>query len=131
MSIPVLRILTARSKLGFGKWHDLRISHILLLDGGIGYLRWCYFKIANISFADDVLGELYLSESTKIAKPGVISDEKWDEYGKYISDNTSEPEKKSRAKKIHKEHIRSLVYNKKFQAKILSKDYLRRKNHGH
>ena len=55
-----------KSTLGFGKYHSDKIERLTYKDKQ--YLRWVYYNSSNISFVDEVLGLLSITD--KIPKPG-------------------------------------------------------------
>ena len=64
-TVTTLRVLSRKSKIGFGKHHDLTVADLLIADRQ--YLIWLYYNNAMISFASDIVDEL---ELIPIAKPG-------------------------------------------------------------
>ena len=67
-----LRKLTLKSKLGFGKYSDETVQHLIDRKGrkAICYLRWAYFNLSKISFVDDLLiNVLKISKEDLIQKP--------------------------------------------------------------
>lgn len=91
----LLRKLTLKSKLGFGKYlrytqkdsktkdivDEYTIQDILshdnsntiipnILGNEHSYLRWIYFQMENITFIDEILDELGIYEKYRIKKPG-------------------------------------------------------------
>lgn len=62
-----MRKLTLKSKLGYGKYGDLTIQSILNIRG-YKYLAWVYYCQSEITFMDDVLALIGISQ--KINKPG-------------------------------------------------------------
>ena len=62
------RILTEKSRLGFGKFGVLTIKDILTIDKG-EYLAYCYYCISKISFTDTILESIGVTD--RIAKPGI------------------------------------------------------------
>ena len=67
--VTLLRKLTEKSVFGFGKYNGLTIRQVLDLNHP-QYLRWIYFNINEISFVDEILGEIKISENYRIKKPG-------------------------------------------------------------
>ena len=65
----LLRKLTRKSCLQFGKYQDVNIQSILNLKRH-RYLRWVYFNMSMITFFDDILDEINLPEDYRIDKPG-------------------------------------------------------------
>jgi hypothetical protein len=73
----ILRKLTKKSQIKFGKHADLTVQQLLDLKKG-PYLVWMYFCCSAIDFFPDILDELYIKEEQRISKPGKISDEEFD-----------------------------------------------------
>ena len=73
MDVKQLRILTWKSKLGFGKYLDLTVSQIFM-NHHTAYLRWVYYNLDGISFNDDVLykiGVITDNRDSRIKKAGI------------------------------------------------------------
>lgn len=71
MDIQLLRTLTGKSKLGFGKYYDSTIQELITLKH-TGYLRWVYYSISGITFTDEILHTIGIHEDEyRIKKPGV------------------------------------------------------------
>jgi len=66
---PLYRILTEKSKLGFGKYADFFVGDILKIDEQ--YIVWLYCSNPQISLHKDILDRLGLPQ---IQKPGVDDD---------------------------------------------------------
>lgn len=64
-----LRTLTEKSLLGFGKYGELRVQEIIDFRGGV-YLRWCYFNREEISFQEQILNKINITQKHYIKKPG-------------------------------------------------------------
>jgi len=76
-SITVLRKMTLKSKMSFGKFTNHTIESILKENKG--YLIWLYYNNVNITFIDEILDILNIEIT--INKPG--KDENyWREYKK-------------------------------------------------
>lgn len=73
----ILRKLTRKSLLTFGKYHDFRVGD-LINTGKHKYLRWVYFNNSMITFFEDILDEIKIPEAYRIKKPG----KSFKEYGK-------------------------------------------------
>ena len=72
--IILLRKLTLKSKLNFGKYQDETIEHLINRKGykAINYLRWVYFTSSKISFIESVLVEVLKIENQELHKGDVI-----------------------------------------------------------
>ena len=64
-AVTTLRVLTKKSRLGFGKFADLTVADILIVEPE--YIVWVYATMEAISFNDEILDEYHIP---KIAKPG-------------------------------------------------------------
>ncbi len=69
-----LRTMTYKSRFDGGKYTNQTVETILSLDKG--YLIYEYFRMSKITFIDEILNKLGISEAFMISKPGV-SDEKY------------------------------------------------------
>ena len=65
----VLRKMTFKSIMGFGKYADLSVKQILDI-GDDHYLRWVYYNASHINFFDDVLQAMRIPDNGIIEKPG-------------------------------------------------------------
>lgn len=71
-SATLLRKLSRKSKIGFGKYKELAVQEILRL-GLKSYLIYLYYNVEGISFLDDILEELGIigkDKDLRIPKPG-------------------------------------------------------------
>ena len=80
----LLRILTLKSKFGFGQYREYTVEKLLqinsdcckptnypfLLGDQCSYLRWVYFNSSNITFIDSILDTIGIYEKYRIKKPG-------------------------------------------------------------
>lgn len=84
MDRVLYRKLTRKSKLGFGRYHDMTVGDLLNCMGYVGkdYLRWCYFNCSNITFFDDILDELEIPEEFRFTKPGSYPED----YENYVKE---------------------------------------------
>jgi hypothetical protein len=125
--VTTKRVLTLKSKLGFGKYTDLTIQEIINL-GKASYLRWVYFNYENIDFLPEILTTIQIPVEYRLAKPAKKPDvlqevnDKADEKHKFVYSDSEEAKEK-----------RIKVYNtvKKNKYGLESKASLLRKNHGH
>jgi hypothetical protein len=65
----LLRTLARKSVMKFGRYPTDTVENLLKM-GKHGYLRLVYFSCSNISFLDDILDELEITEALRITKPG-------------------------------------------------------------
>ena len=77
--VTLLRTLTRKSTLKFGKFHDLTVQNVLDSQNmnGRSLLRFYYFNSSKISFIDDLLDELNIPPELRIPKPGNVTPDKW------------------------------------------------------
>lgn len=66
--VVLLRKLTLKSTLNFGKFADLTVQQCIDTKKR-KYLRWVYFNCSNITFMDDVLDELKIPVWYRFDKP--------------------------------------------------------------
>lgn len=71
----MLRTLTLKSQLKFGKMADFTVEEIIQIEHE-DYLRWVYYNSSNITFMPEILQQLGLTQL--IQKPG-INRELWEE----------------------------------------------------
>ena len=73
MDSTILRKLSYRSMLTFGKYGELTVEEMLNLNR-TRYLRWCYYNLERISFIDEILEKIGIKGEYVICKPGKDSD---------------------------------------------------------
>ena len=123
--VILLRTLTLKSKLMFGKYSDLTVQEVVNINQ-MSYLRWAYYNMDGITFIPKILIALGINQTGYINKPGTDKNI-WSNITKY--------------KKLYKGlegHI-LMLHNKKrskqrIQAQIkqdTSLASLQRYNHGH
>lgn len=80
--VTLLRKLSFKSLMKYGKFHDLTVEEIIRYKDikGLNYLTWIYYRSSKISFLPEVLLKLGIVEKNQIEKPGKISQA---EYYKY------------------------------------------------
>jgi len=110
-----LRTLTLKSKLGFGKHKNKTVSELIALKKELELIS-AYFKLSKISFTQEVLDQINITNEYRITKPGKNKDF----YYKYLKENNYKRKTRTRngANKLMKE------------SKSFSKGYLQRLNHG-
>lgn len=147
MNTTLLRTLTRKSTLKFGKYYDLTVQGVIDLnqERGINYLVWVYFNASKIDFTIDILNELFILETDRLSKPSkLINEQEIREKIKKckklrIDRDKSELSaedfwrKSSHIKAFNKnsgnaESINKLVFQRKNN---LNLDTLRRRNQGH
>lgn len=115
MSSILLRKLTKRSTLNFGKFKDYTVEHLFGMKKQIE-LTSIYFKLSTITFTDDILDELGITEEYRIQKPSknveLYQDFMMMKYGKKQKPNKD-------LQRMRKETV------------SFRKDFLANMNHGH
>jgi len=128
MDVTLLRTLTRKSLLKFGKNADLCVQE-LLHKHARSYLRWVYYNCDKISFTDDILDEINIYEGDRIEKPGKypIRHEAMQElYRRFYTKALSNVKNKRRAKRRHR-----LLSEGKIRSYDKSPLKLMKRNHGH
>jgi hypothetical protein len=69
MDVFLLRTLTEKSKLWFGKYKDQTVDDLIKTRATV-YLRWVYYNYENITFTSKVLLRIHVPSEYKIEKPG-------------------------------------------------------------
>jgi len=113
--IPSLRVLTRKSKFGFGKMKDLTMQEILNL-GKKKELISTYYKLSSINFIDDILEELGIVDEWVIEKPGTDKEL----FVKFLIDGGA----------VRKDRNRTGPNALKKERPILTKSQLQNKNQG-
>lgn len=68
MSSILLRKLTKKSTINFGKFKEYTVEHMFGMKKQIE-LTSMYFNLSTITFTDDILDELGITEEFRINKP--------------------------------------------------------------
>lgn len=131
-SAPLLRKLSFKSILGFGKYAEWSVQKIIDFRKK-GYLRWVYYNIDGISFLDDVLKEIGIvgeDYDYTIEKPG--SDP---ELGEKVNQDKTDGIKssviKNRIKKdLKMNNLQKQISFDKIDRRKYSKSSLQNRNHG-
>ena len=124
----LLRTLTEKSVMGFGKYYDLIVKYLLDLNKTT-YLRWCYFNSSKITFTDEILEKIHIPNDFKIEKPGKCP-EKHDQLNSILWKKISSLNKLK--KESHRRKVtRVISLQKEIQdRRINTRGKLQRKNHG-
>ena len=72
--VVLLRTLTRKSTMKFGKYYDLTVQMILDSQGvrGLSWLCWVYYNADMINFMPDILEELGVYDDLRISKHGKV-----------------------------------------------------------
>lgn len=128
-SRPLYRILSEKSRPGFGKYADFTVSDILKVQPR--YVAWMYFNNPQISFKEDILEKVAIRE--RIAKPGVDVDafRRWQKQQR--EGLTPEQIRNGifkMARNLKRKRIASMMRDKDYN-KTLTREKLQALNHGH
>jgi hypothetical protein len=128
MATTLLRKLSRKSQLKFGSMADMTVQ--MALDLGLkerAKLVWYYYNSSNITYMDDILDELKITENLRIKKPSKepYLFRVW--KGKSLTDN--ERMGLANANEKRKKEIRT--FGNRLSSPRFSKDGLRKRNHGH
>ena len=80
--IPLLRTLTRKSKLGFGKYKNETVQKLLDMNMPLVLIA-PYYKLTSINYTEEVLIELGITEEHRINKPSSNKDK----YYKFLKSN--------------------------------------------
>ena len=127
----LLRKLTKKSVVGFGYLTNLTVGDALLM-GKHAKLIAAYYNKDRITFTDDILAELHISEEMKIKKPGKDPDKTVEAFRNYFKIYNATLTDEQRIKmwairRSYKSRLRKLMEN----VKRKSPSYLQRQNQGH
>ena len=136
MQATLLRTLTEKSELKFGKFSNYTVGRLIELKK-MPYLWWVYFNSSAVSFASSVLDKIGISQEYRIAKPGKSpgkEDEVFQSVMGYKQQRITEgnPGNGSGRTKLMRKQFKELkrisLNNSK---RCLSKGLLQSKNHPH
>jgi len=128
MATTLLRKLSRKSQLKFGSMADMTVQ--MAIDLGLRErtkLVWYYYNSSNITYMDDILEELRITEELRIEKPGKYSRvfNVW--KAKSLTDN----ERMGIASANNARLKRINTFGNRLSGPNFSKNGLRRRNHGH
>jgi len=130
-SVALYRICTEKSVLGFGRYRDLTVHDIIIMDAS--YIAYVYYSCTKVSFHKDILDLLKI---TPIQKPGKNLElfEAWkkefkanlpftEEERKHYHYMRRNAEKRKAAKKLERVE--------RYENRTTNKGWLQSINHGH
>ena len=128
MSTTMLRTLTEKSKMKFGKYEELTVMEVLNIKAGPMYLMWVYYHSSMINFMPDILKKIHIDKDRIIPKPGK-DPEKFDDIMDQIKsvrciDSLNAERKGKRITNAIN------IKSRKLDRKIYSKKNLQAWNHG-
>ena len=138
----LLRTMTLKSPMKFGKWYDITVGDIISSKGyyGIDYLIWVYYSASKITFMPDVMYMIGITDETQlIDKPGKLEDSK--ELQKIAINNIKNREKEDlgegyadhvrKQKYVYEKSEINFIKNRQIQEKkFFNKTNLKNRNHG-
>jgi len=128
MEVTLLRTLTQKSYLKFGKYTDFRVGE-LLQTYKFRYLRWIYFNCSKITFTDEILELLNITKEFKIDKPGKCS-ENHDLLNEILNNNIPKFRVEYLKTETKREKKRNYINLMKRNKIHFSKKSMQRRNHG-
>jgi len=106
-----LRKLTKKSTLKFGKYKDYTVGHLLGMKKQIDLIS-IYFKLSKITFTDDILDELGITEEYRITKPSknieLYQDFMMIKYGKKQKPNKDLQRMRKETVSYRKDYLQSI-----------------------
>lgn len=114
----LLRTLTRKSKMAFGKYRDYTVEEMLMSKKRKVSLIVAYYKLEKINFIDDVLEELLITPEWRIEKPSKDYDKCYEFLTKYYPKEYIPMDDK----------MKKMVYAGRTR-KRTNKSYLQGKNH--
>lgn len=127
-AVAKYRGCTRKSVLGFGVAADLPVGDILKVDPD--YIAWVYYNIEKVTFSQDILDELQITE--KINKPGTDNKAfyRWKD-AKYAHFTEEEKEHGRFARYRNKRNVALARLSRVKRETTFSKGVLQAANHGH
>lgn len=133
MDVTLLRTLTKKSKLGFGRYADLTVQEVLDARA-TAYIRFLYYNYSGISFTEDILRRVHIINGAfdnRIQKPGT-NKELNDKLNGILFNNSCHsvgaPRTMNKIRGRYKVRYKSLI---EVEKRKFSKSSLQRINHGH
>lgn len=114
MNTITLRKLTGKSTLNFGKYKDSTVDTLIGMKKNKNLVS-IYFKLSKITFIDNILDQLGITEEYRIEKPGTNKTL----FRKFAEENFGEKMKVN--KKLERMRKENTSYRK---------DFLKNKNNG-
>jgi len=127
MDVPLLRTMTMKSTLKFGKHADFTVGQLIAL-GRWGYLRWAYYNCSMINFTKEVLLEIGVYEDDEISKPGK-DPEKW-ELVEERKHHKMGVEKIVASRIMRKRRIAKMMCRSAIESRYFSKGSMQARNQG-
>lgn len=127
-SRPLYRILTEKSRPGFGKYTDFTVSDILKVQPS--YIAYLYFQHPQISFKEEILQKASITR--RIAKPGTDIEgyREWERQQR--QGLTPEQIRNGKIKRARLKKKKALgAYLNARKAEAFTKGQLQAINHGH
>jgi hypothetical protein len=129
----VLRTLTRKSVIGFGKYQDLTVQNVIDTIS-VSHLIRMYYNLGKISFTEDVLNEIGVFEEIRINKPGKLIKEEAEKKISIALTNYYKDKDILKEKSLQKRRKKANIVDKEMQSraidnKLYNKNSLMSKNH--
>jgi len=124
--VTLLRTLTLKSQLKYGYHAERKVSEMIISDHNKSYLVWSYYCLDKISFTDDILTLLGITEADRIKKPGTDNSKHIKIRNKYTDWKSLKSLFSKNNKTRSLEKLREMKKDGKF-----SDEGLKRRNQGH
>ncbi len=74
MDRTLLRTMTLKSPMKFGKYKDFTVGEVIDTVADYKWFLWgCYYQLGMVSFSDEVLTKLGITKEFRISKPGKLT----------------------------------------------------------
>ena len=126
---PLYRILSGKSRPGFGKYADYTVSDILKVQPR--YIAWLYYNNPQISFKEEILEQVGVK--IRVNKPGTDA-EAFKAWKAQQREGLTEEQIRNGKFKLHRmirrKQIASMLCDRKYN-NTFTKGKLQALNHGH
>lgn len=128
MDIIRLRVLTRKSKIGWGKYANNTVGE-LIESKQFNELLWLYYHIQWLTYTDELLDELKIFKEFRIEKPGVnheMHQKRIVNFLNFVTEGKGALIMYNRKRKKAKFNLKMME-----DKEVLSKQKLQAYNHGH
>ena len=128
MDVIRLRVLTKKSKIGWGKFANNTVRE--MIEGRhFNELLWLYYHIQWLTYTDELLDELKIFKEFRIQKPGINPDMHQKRIVNFLNFATDG----KGALIMYNRKLKKARFNLKMMEdkEVLSKQKLQAYNHGH
>ena len=128
MDVIRLRVLTKKSKIGWGKFANNTVGEMIEARH-FNELLWLYYNIQWLTYADELLDELKIFKEFRIPKPGINPDmhqKRIVNFLNFATDGKGALIMYNRKRKKARFNLKMME-----DKEVLSKQKLQAYNHGH